>query len=154
MGCWRDDAGPAARWRWMERRAITNAADADVYMVRYTLVGTPWGDIKVHHILRPDIARDPHDHPWPFVAVILRGGYTEEVPYPSWRPGWPLMRLKGRRRRPGHIYRAAATYVHRLDEVHGDCWSLVVSGRRVHTWGFHASDGTWTRWDRYLEETA
>lgn len=32
----------------------------------------------LHHIDRPDPGFDLHDHPWPFVSIILRGGYTEE----------------------------------------------------------------------------
>src|SRR5574341_215024 len=33
---------------------------------------------RIHHILRSDRGRDAHDHPWPFVTLILRGGYWEE----------------------------------------------------------------------------
>ena len=34
--------------------------------------------IRIHHILRSDLGRDPHDHPWPYVTVILKGGYWEQ----------------------------------------------------------------------------
>jgi hypothetical protein len=140
----------------MERREIAPAEGGDTYMVRYVLVGTPWGDVKVHHILRPDQTRDLHDHPWPFLAVILRGGYTEEVPWvrPNgepmarhYRTGAPLS-LR-RTRRPGHAYLARATYTHRIHELHGDCWSLVLSGRRCRAWGFWM-DGQWVHWKSYV----
>lgn len=36
--------------------------------------------IRVHHILRSDDDRAYHDHPWPFVTVILKGGYYELRP--------------------------------------------------------------------------
>src|SRR5688500_6187293 len=38
----------------------------------------PFG-VYVHRILAPDPGLDLHDHPWPFVTLILRGGYVEEV---------------------------------------------------------------------------
>jgi hypothetical protein len=34
--------------------------------------------IRVHHILRPDIDRDLHDHPWNARTIVLRGWYKEE----------------------------------------------------------------------------
>lgn len=33
--------------------------------------------IRVHHILRKDLDRDHHDHPWDARSIILRNGYTE-----------------------------------------------------------------------------
>lgn len=36
--------------------------------------------VRVHEILRSDLDRELHDHPWPFVSIILRGGYTEVRP--------------------------------------------------------------------------
>lgn len=159
MKCWRES--PRNRqWRWMERREIAPAEGGDTYMVRYILAGTPWGDVKVHHILRPDQARDLHDHPWPFLAVILRGGYTEQRPW--LRPdGQPMARhyrtgeglLLKIRRRPGHAYFARSTYTHRIDELHGDCWSLVLSGRRCRAWGFWRS-GEWIHWKTYVTADA
>jgi hypothetical protein len=33
----------------------------------------------VHWIYQPDDDRDPHDHPWPFVSFVIRGGYAERL---------------------------------------------------------------------------
>jgi hypothetical protein len=39
----------------------------------------PWlPSIRIHHILRADEARDPHDHPWDARTIILKGWYDEE----------------------------------------------------------------------------
>lgn len=38
-----------------------------------------WFGVLVHQIDAPDPGIDLHDHPWPFVSIILRGGYTEQA---------------------------------------------------------------------------
>lgn len=35
--------------------------------------------VLLHRIDAPDPGLDLHDHPWPFVSIVLRGGYTELV---------------------------------------------------------------------------
>jgi hypothetical protein len=36
--------------------------------------------VRLHQILRSDDERDLHDHPWPFMTIILSGGYWEVTP--------------------------------------------------------------------------
>ena len=52
------------------------------YMMRYWLIPyNPFGiAIRVHHILRSDNERNFHDHPWPYINVILRGGLYRGAP--------------------------------------------------------------------------
>jgi hypothetical protein len=64
-------------FRWKHIVDIDNPAD--VYLSRLMLLKTPWFGIYFHVIRRPDWAHCQHDHPWPFVTCILRGGYEEEV---------------------------------------------------------------------------
>ncbi len=33
--------------------------------------------VRIHRIMRPDLARDPHDHPWNARTIILKGWYRE-----------------------------------------------------------------------------
>lgn len=49
-----------------------------VYLRRFFLFKSRWGNIYLHHILRSDDDPDPHDHPWDFTSLILRGGYVDE----------------------------------------------------------------------------
>ena len=35
--------------------------------------------LAVHHLPVADQRETPHGHPWPFVSIILSGGYTELV---------------------------------------------------------------------------
>ena len=37
---------------------------------------------RIHEILRSDSDRHCHDHPWPYVSIILRGGYWEVREFP------------------------------------------------------------------------
>lgn len=48
------------------------------YLVRWKLLETKLGAVYLHRFLRSD-ADDHHDHPWPFVSVILWRGYVEET---------------------------------------------------------------------------
>ncbi len=111
--------------------------DIEDYMTRWVLQ-TPWGTIRLHRIRREDADPDPHDHPWSFVSLILWGGYREERPY--WMSRWL---------RRGQINRFRAASVHRIVEVLPNTWTLVVSGRKVRSWGFHTPDGV-VPWREYL----
>lgn len=54
-------------------------------MIRYKLLHTPWFGLYFHRIMRSDMGRHFHDHPWSFLSLILRGGYTEHTPRGSER---------------------------------------------------------------------
>ena len=110
------------------------------------------------------ISDDPtdglHDHPWPFITIILKGGYYEH-----------LKNGKRKWRRPGTVIFSRAKRLHRLelttekklmkypdcDDCHymGDaqipCWTLFIMGprRRKATWGFLVN-GKWYEHDRWL----
>lgn len=139
------------RWAAFKRLDIPDFEHPErTYLRRWRLIETPWFGIKLHHILLPDGDRAFHDHPWSFVSLILKGGYTEETPRSL--PGRPgLLRGPGAcifRRRPGSLHRLAAEDLHRITELHGSCWTLVINGPRRREWGFVA-DGTWTDWRTY-----
>lgn len=145
------------RWSFLERLDIPDALDPDrTYLRRWYIIGTPWGGLYLHHILLPDGDRALHDHPWSFVSLILRGGYTEQRPWlrPNGEPmirHWPSARPHHteHRMRPGRLRRMPAEGLHRITELHGDCWTLVAVGPRRREWGFVGDDGKWTDWRTY-----
>ncbi|MFY9716316.1 MAG: hypothetical protein WAK40_00025, partial [Thermoplasmata archaeon] len=47
-----------------------------LYLRRFILLGTRFGNVYLHHICRSDDDADPHDHPWSFVTFILSGEYV------------------------------------------------------------------------------
>lgn len=140
-------------WRFMERVDIADvSAPTDVYLRRWYLLETPWFGLKLHHILRPDADRALHDHPWSFVALILRGGYTEETADVERGVSWDgsLWQVERPTHRPWSLNVKRATDLHRIHVLHGDCWTLVLNGPKRRKWGFSLRPGHWQAWDEYL----
>ena len=103
---------------------------------RYLLCRLPFGcAIYVHHYLRSDPDRGPHDHPWRWMIVWpLSGGYTEErlVRFDS-----SGLVLAYHVRRPGLPYLLDARDFHRVLTRGGvTSWSVFVHGPKVKPWGF------------------
>jgi hypothetical protein len=143
------------------KKTILRREDGEPYLIRYSF---PFG-IKLHHILKSDDAC-MHDHPWGFVSVILRGGYTEQrvvewhslddynfekhgsnfIVDPSrdrfgiWEKKWYGV---------GSILKREPNSTHRL-ELSKPCWTLVFTGKKVKQWGFFSVKG-WIPWYRYKQ---
>lgn len=110
------------------------------YLQRWYLIPrNPVLNVYLHQFLSSDDDRALHDHPWWFVSVILKGEYREITEHEDvlrvgggWRL-WEATRLLAFR---------PAEWRHRValirdDGVHeSPCWTLIVTGRRVRTWGF------------------
>jgi len=96
-------------------------------LMRRWVAQTPLGGLRVHHFLRGDADRDPHDHPFSFVTFVLRGGYVDVTPEAR-----EVLRPGAVRYRPAH-------HVHRVETA--GCWTLVLSGPQVHRWGFITPSG-------------
>lgn len=60
-------------------------SDLGGYMSRW-IFEHPLGTVRLHHIRRPDMDVELHDHPWWFFSLILKGWYEEE------HPKWSLLR--------------------------------------------------------------
>jgi len=129
---------------WALRRlrnfTITNAA-GEPYLRRYYLVQTRWGSVYLHEIMRSDEDRDLHDHPWNFVSLVLRRGYTEHL-------------LGGHTRYCGF----SRVIFHRAEDAHkvelsgtGTTWTLVIVGRKRRDWGFVTSNG-WVQHEQYFDQ--
>ena len=90
--------------------------------------------VRVHEILSSDQGRDPHDHPWPYVAIILRGGYWET------RYNAAGEKLSEEWHGPGSVlYRPAGSW-HRLDLGRSrPVFTLFITGNYVGTWGFNVN---------------
>lgn len=99
--------------------------------------------IRVHAIMRSDKERHPHDHPWPYVTVILRGGYYET------RYDDRGLIIDYQWHGPGSILIRPANSWHRLDLRSGadPTLTLFITGRKAQTWGFLTPDGKVPYWD-------
>ena len=70
----------------------------DPYMLRwYIPPRNRWLNVYLHKFLRSDEDRANHDHPWPWLSLILKGAYLEHVQVGdnhtvhlrrAWRPRW------------------------------------------------------------------
>lgn len=128
------------------------------YMLRwYVIPRNPLINVYVHKFCRSDDDRALHDHPWWFVSLILKGGYTEVTEAGR----TPRSGLWGGRywRWDRQIAFRPATFRHRVElwpvVEHGDpflarrdrrelpCWTLIVTGRRLRTWGFWCRQPAW-----------
>lgn len=102
--------------------------------MRRWVVQTPVGGLRLHHFFRGDDDREPHDHPWGFVTLVLAGGYVDVSVM-----GADVLRRGSVRYRP-------ARHAHRVETA--GCWTLVLSGPITRAWGFWAAEG-WTPWKEF-----
>lgn len=128
-----------------------------VYLRRLRVIQTPWFSIYWHHIDQPDPDLDPHDHPWKFWSIIIRGGYTERVymnpdnvffnTFQTWRRG--------------SIHHMPTRWAHRITEALPGTVTLIIAGPRERVWGFWRQRFTggietrrktdWIPWEDYVE---
>lgn len=112
--------------------------NGDVYLTRWTLLGSRTEGsgraVFLHRFHRSDADDALHDHPWPFVSVILSGGYWEHTPD---RHGKVSRRWYG----PGRVLTRPAAWRHRVELPAGrDCWTLIFRGRKEKSWSFFCLD--------------
>ncbi len=90
---------------------------------------------RVHHILRSDDDRAPHDHPWAYLTIVLRGGYWENVP--KWDKEGHYLGMDRKWHGPGSILFKPAKSWHILELPEGQtAWTIFITGRKVNDWGF------------------
>jgi hypothetical protein len=128
---------------FFERRIIGGESGTRPLMVRYILLRTAPFGIYLHQFLRSDYDRALHDHPWPFVSILLLGGYFEvhdQTIDGSQIKCW---------REPCSVLLRPAEWRHRVVLEDGKtAWSLVIVGRRLRRWGFFLSSG-WCWWRKF-----
>jgi hypothetical protein len=131
-----------ARWALLKLFEVPDATEPNlVYLRRLRAVQTPWFGIYLHWIYLPDRDRDPHDHPWPFVSWVLRGGYTETV-YTD------RDTCAGYERSRWSAHRVGTEVAHSIDTLRPRTVTLVLVGRRCREWGFWTAKG-WVHWRSY-----
>lgn len=96
----------------------------------------------LHHIEGPDPDRHQHNHPWPAVAIILRGGYRQVVTDVYWvRDGFvsmPATRFEDVR----WFNVLRVNEYHRITSVKPNTWTITLTGRLLpRGWGFLVGNG-------------
>jgi hypothetical protein len=80
--------------------------------------------IRLHHWHASDDPRAMHDHPWWYVTLVLRGGYVDHA-----HNGDDALAAGSVRFRP-------AKHRHTVVVNPGGCWTIMLTGRDKHDWGF------------------
>lgn len=139
--------------RWPHRQEIKDASDGELYLVRWTPFKIFGWSIKLHRILRPDVDRCAHDHPWSFWTFCLWGGYEEEVLEQTVqrRGVWQGDYFVHRKVRPLGLYYRPAEYRHRITKLNSrfGAWTLVFTSPVRRHWGFWIK-GSWMHWKAFV----
>lgn len=137
---------------WLLMKKIDIHIEGDLYLRRWVLVRTPWFQVMLHKILRPDADRELHSHPWWFRSIILKGGYVEEVLNSSaenLKRGVVTTAYLPRRR--GELCGHDLDGFHRIDRLlDGPAWTLVFTKGKEQAWGFLVN-GKWVHNQEYLK---
>jgi hypothetical protein len=106
---------------------------------RFRLWQTPFFNIYIHKLNAPQWHPECHDHPWGFVAVLLKGGYLERVGNME------------HHRRVGSVLFRPATFAHNVITPYGTSWSVIFATPKSREWGFLPCDRHLSpvKWDVY-----
>jgi hypothetical protein len=94
------------------------------HFTRYALWRTPWFNVYLHQLTAPVWHPQCHDHPWGFIAILIRRGYLERVGNKDYR------------RRVGDILFRPATFTHNVITPYGTSWSIIFTTKKSRDWGF------------------
>jgi hypothetical protein len=92
-----------------------------------------------------------HDHPWPYLTIVIKGGYWEHVPVFN-KEGEMFAEIS-RWRGPGSIIKRSANEFHwlELDERVGPATTIFFMGPQQRDWGFLVKN-KWIQWQKYLAQ--
>lgn len=146
-------------WRFLNRlfgRSDIYIDPKTPYMRRWRIGFKLSPGVRLHNILRSDLDRELHDHPFAFLTIILAGGYYEYRPVSGlWAPdGLPIVERKWHG--PGSILFRRSTDLHRLELKRDEAgrelpaWTFVFRTRYARDWGFLTVRG-WVPWWRFME---
>lgn len=132
----------ALKWKHFDINKTVDGKQV-LYLRRWFIWRCKYFNVFLHYIPQPDNDRDPHDHPWTFISVLLHGGYTEEVFNASRE-----LRAVNERSAPSIGYRPGQT-VHYITAVKPYTVTLVLTSDYFREWGFVTTKG-WIQWRKYL----
>lgn len=139
------------------KKTIIYREDGKPYLIRYSLFSCHWFAVKIHHIMLSDYDC-LHDHPWNFISIILKGGYTEIRK--RFVAGWKEDDFGNGNLfighenystlyKPGSVLYRKATDAHALYLPEGKtAWTFVITFKKTRPWGFHTLTG-WVPWRKY-----
>lgn len=144
------------KWLHFEPHQIIGS-DEDPYLRRwYVIPRNRVLNIYLHHFLRSDDDRALHDHPWPFISMVLKGGY--------WEHRQERLITTRSYRQSGTVAFRRSNTAHRVELERDDygvfgfpkpfpkkerpAWTLILTGPRMRRWGFYCPKG-WVHWETF-----
>lgn len=109
----------AIQLRWKEPLG----RDECPYMYRWVL-NLGLFSVRLHKWIRSDDKRFYHDHPWPFITIVLRGSYTDVSP-----DGEDTLKAGSMRLR-------SSLHRHYVKVPPEGALTLLVTGPKMRNWGF------------------
>lgn len=109
--------------------------------------------IRIHHILRADLARDLHDHPWDARTIILKGWYIEDrlEQFYHNNPEWPDIDIIKYTKVRGDTATLKYGEYHTITKVSpGGVWTLFMTWDYKGMWGFLVN-GVKIPWREYTD---
>lgn len=126
------------RWKILSKMIIGKQDNPMLKRIR--VVQTPWFGIYLHFIYREDMDRDPHDHPWVFWRIVLKGGYIEDFFFKPASQTSAIGRMHmpfWARNQPFRWFnKFPVDQAHRITQVEPGTVTLVIVGPKNRTWGF------------------
>lgn len=135
------------RWAFNATMSIP-CRDGIPYLFRRRLVQTPRFGIYLHDIFEPDADRDPHDHPWTFISIVLRGSYTERLHlYPH---VYFAANYRDQTWKRWSVHKMTRETAHRITYAEPGLKTLIFTGPRKRNWGFFTDLGyvTWQAYEK------
>jgi hypothetical protein len=116
-----------------------------VHFRRWRFLELPFLRVYLHNILRADEDKHQHDHPWSFCSFILKGGYKQDVT--KWWTG-PYETISDECR-AGSFRKYCSRDTHKLTELFGSTWSIVVAWGFKREWGYQTIERGWLKANEY-----
>lgn len=110
------------------------------YLHRWFLIPqNRWVNVYLHRFIGSDDPPALHNHPWPFLSLLISGAYFDVTEHGA------------RWRGPGSLAYRPAYHRHRVELLRDDagrerpCLSVVITGAHQQGWGFFCPqpDGRW-----------
>lgn len=140
------------RWGLWTTMTLKNS-DGDVYLFRRRVFQTPWLALYVHDIRDGDeITHACHSHPFPFISLILRGGYMEHRMITDGDKTMISESWRNLRCGQVNVYPRGYKKIHTIEVAEPNTKTLVLAGRRKNSWGWFVEGRGLVPWAQYLVE--
>lgn len=108
-----------------------------LHFKRWAIIECKWFNIYIHYIARSDMDKHPHNHPWNFTSVVLKGGYVEKRTKSLWALTQPVQYKYIEFALPYMIREMKGFHTYHKIRLLKPTYTLVFTGPRINDdWGY------------------